>query len=92
MQYYVYKCMYMIVFGSWTYPISVCESFGGRRDCLDVGVRVRIVRWSERDCLDVGVGVRIVRWSERDCLDVGVRTPTPTSKQSLSVHRTIRTR
>jgi hypothetical protein len=20
-------------------PISVCESFGGRRDCLDVGVR-----------------------------------------------------
>jgi hypothetical protein len=53
--------------------VFVCESFGGRRDCLDVGVRVRIVRWSERDCLDVGVGVRIVRWSERDCLDVGVR-------------------
>jgi hypothetical protein len=23
-------------------------SLGGRRECLDVGVRVRIVRWSER--------------------------------------------
>jgi hypothetical protein len=26
----------------------VCGSAYGRRDCLDVGVRVRIVRWSER--------------------------------------------
>jgi hypothetical protein len=28
--------------------VFVCGSSGGRRDCLDVGVGVRIVRWSER--------------------------------------------
>jgi hypothetical protein len=51
--------MYMIVLGSWTYPISLGKSFGGRRDCLDVGVRVRIVRLSERDCSAMGVSVRM---------------------------------
>jgi hypothetical protein len=36
------------VFGSSEVPISVCKSFGGWGDCLDVGVHVRIDRWSER--------------------------------------------